>query len=659
MPAGEVLAEFSVFAETRAPVAASWYVMAGDVPRLDDLLREARWVRTLARRLCADGATADDLTQDAWLAAVEHPPRDAGRAWFARVLGNLAARRGSSESSRRARETAAARDESFTEDLVARADSSRRLVDHVMALDEPYRAALLAHFFDGLAPHEIALRTGTNASTVRTRLERGLVKLRERLQRDGGREWLAALALDPRMLLPSANTLTTGIVMTTGTKIGIALAGALAVLWFVQSWEGARTSTTNRATRAADPELVLAPEPVAPLGEPSTAPSERTTSTGSARGVASEDALVPAAPRGHGGIEGLVLRADVPIAGGKVWHWPGAWRSIPPDPAVRRAALESGELMRVPIDPDGRFRIEGLELESQTMAIEIGPGLGAQTHVTLTTAEPVQHVVIRLGTARIVGRVFDENGRPVGGAAVRLSDPMEQYGLTDATGNYAIEDVPAGAPWISLQAGDRIGLYAAMDHMQRVFGLEAGETRTIDFGSASPSIVWRGRFLQRDGALVPHGGTLGTKDLSTNAYTEKLFEAGAFELHVPARSHCRLQVKFSTTQIGRGTGYLKLGEFAVGDVDREQDIVLAGASVRAHARGTSLPPRTGLSLRLDGGGLTRFAEYGASGSALFVAIPAGRYHVLAGPAFVVDGDVTVDVREDDEVVDVDVPMRRK
>jgi hypothetical protein len=443
--------------------------------------------------------------------------------------------------------------------------------------------------------------------------------------------------------------------MTTGTKIGIALAGALAVLWLVHPWTDAETIAPSPSQ--TDAALAVAHQSVPPpLVLPDGVPSERTTSVGSPPGVAAENA---APSPGPGAIEGLVLRAEVPIAGGMVWHWPGAWRSIPPDAAVRRVAQESGELLRVPIDREGRFRIEGLDLDTQTLGMDTGSGLGVQPQVKLTAAEPVKQIVIRLGTARIVGRVFDGNGRPVEGAAVRLMASMEQYGLTDAVGNYAIEDVPAGAPWISLQATGRIGLYAEEEQMQRIFGLEAGETRTIDFGSAMPSIVWRGRLLRRDGALVPHGGTLGAKDLSAGGYTEIRFEAGAFELRLRPNSRCRLQVKLSTTEVGLGTESIALGEFTVGDVDREQDIVLAGACVRAHARGMNVPPGTGISLRLDVGGLARFAEFGADGSALFVAIPAGRYHVLAGPVFLVDGDLTVDVREDDEVVDVDVPMRRK
>ncbi|MCK6481628.1 MAG: RNA polymerase subunit sigma, partial [Planctomycetes bacterium] len=52
------------------------------------LLSQREWVRSLARRLTADDAAADDLAQEAWVDALRSPPaRDAGiRGWFATLL---------------------------------------------------------------------------------------------------------------------------------------------------------------------------------------------------------------------------------------------------------------------------------------------------------------------------------------------------------------------------------------------------------------------------------------------------------------------------------------------------------------------------------------------------------------------------------------------
>src|SRR5687768_16982825 len=77
---------------------------------IDDLLTHRRWVRTLALRLTSDESAADDLEQEAWLAALRATPPAAGsaRAWFGAVVRNLArnTRRGAGRRGRR--ETVAA-----------------------------------------------------------------------------------------------------------------------------------------------------------------------------------------------------------------------------------------------------------------------------------------------------------------------------------------------------------------------------------------------------------------------------------------------------------------------------------------------------------------------------------------------------------------------
>lgn len=77
-----------------------------DPPALDDLLRQQRWLRRLAASLVVDVATADDLTQQTLLAALERPPADtaAPRAWLSTVVRNLARKLGASEKPSRARD---------------------------------------------------------------------------------------------------------------------------------------------------------------------------------------------------------------------------------------------------------------------------------------------------------------------------------------------------------------------------------------------------------------------------------------------------------------------------------------------------------------------------------------------------------------------------
>jgi RNA polymerase sigma-70 factor (ECF subfamily) len=169
-------------------------------PPLDVLLARREWVRRFARTLARDDASADDLEQDAWVAALEHPPRhvDAPTGWLRRVLVRRAIDVGVEGRRRDAREHAASRPESTpaSVDVVAAAESHRRVVEAVLALDEPYKTTVLLRFFDDLPPREVAARMNVPVETVRSRVRRACEQLRKRLDDEsGGRRaaWLAPL----------------------------------------------------------------------------------------------------------------------------------------------------------------------------------------------------------------------------------------------------------------------------------------------------------------------------------------------------------------------------------------------------------------------------------------------------------------------------------
>ena len=61
----------------------------------DDLLRHGGFLRRLARSLVRDEHAAEDLVQQAWLSALEKPPRPGTapgtvRAWLSRIVRNRA-----------------------------------------------------------------------------------------------------------------------------------------------------------------------------------------------------------------------------------------------------------------------------------------------------------------------------------------------------------------------------------------------------------------------------------------------------------------------------------------------------------------------------------------------------------------------------------------
>jgi RNA polymerase sigma factor (sigma-70 family) len=210
------------------------------------LLAHSDWVRALAGRLVADPARADDIAQQAWVAALESPPRDARnmRGWLSAIVRNTARDMGRAESRRAKREERAARPEATpsTADLVQRATLQREVVDRVLALEEPYKTVVLLRWFEGLSPREIAQRTQRPIETVTTQLARAHEKLRERLDREWGSRdgWCVAFVDVARKSLVSTAVLgtstTLGIgawLMATSWKVGLAgVAIAIAVLYW-------------------------------------------------------------------------------------------------------------------------------------------------------------------------------------------------------------------------------------------------------------------------------------------------------------------------------------------------------------------------------------------------------------------------------------------
>jgi RNA polymerase sigma factor (sigma-70 family) len=175
----------------------------GADPRSDwpeRLRREAAFAHGLARALLRDHGLAHDVAQDALLAALQQrgeAPHSL-RGWLAAVVRRLAGRTRDAERDRRDREHGAARpeagdDEQRTQEQIA---VHRRLCDALAALPEPYRTAVALRFLDGLPPRAIARRLGRDAAAVRLHVHRGLLLLRQRLDREFGDRsgWVGAFA---------------------------------------------------------------------------------------------------------------------------------------------------------------------------------------------------------------------------------------------------------------------------------------------------------------------------------------------------------------------------------------------------------------------------------------------------------------------------------
>lgn len=200
-------------------------------PGIHDLLAESSWVRSVAHRLVRDASLADDLVQEAYLRALESPPRDrlAIRAWFRTVLRRLAygSFRDRQRQQEKQREACQPETPESVEDLVERVEDQRRVAGIVTDLEEPYREVVLLRYFSDLSSQQIAERLGIPASTARVRLKRGLEKVRDKLDREYGDRQAWCLALLPLAklapLTPTAGVSAvskTAIPKATGTTLG-------------------------------------------------------------------------------------------------------------------------------------------------------------------------------------------------------------------------------------------------------------------------------------------------------------------------------------------------------------------------------------------------------------------------------------------------------
>jgi RNA polymerase sigma factor (sigma-70 family) len=179
-------------------------------PKLEELLEHASWLKNLARSLVRDPDLADDLVQQTWVTALEHPPQSGGnlKAWLGRVLRNNAYSRHRAEQRRLAHESQGQGVDAgaIAHEVVERGETSRLLVEAVMRLEEPYRSTLLMRYHDEMTPKMIAEQLGVPASTVRARLKRGLEKLRVDISQSWGREWnscnIALLTLAGKRPMP-------------------------------------------------------------------------------------------------------------------------------------------------------------------------------------------------------------------------------------------------------------------------------------------------------------------------------------------------------------------------------------------------------------------------------------------------------------------------
>lgn len=444
---------------------------------IDDLLIHAEFVRNLARDLVADPGLADDLAQEAWLQTLQRPPRhgDSLRGWFATLLQNLLHNLRRGERRRRAREHRAAGPRPLPDPahILEREQVRERLVRAVLDLDEPFRSAVLLRYYEELPTNEIAAQLGVPAATVRTRLARGLSRLRERLDARDGREpgaWLGALTTwIPSPAAAAALPLALSLAMKK-TVVAIAAALLLAtslllVLWRPQEATAPPTSSQSSGV------LALTRAEADGHGAPAAPDAARREAAGATLDV--REVSVFAADRGTGAVFGtLVDEENRPIADALVMAEP-ATGTLPPMMQLRDDRTTAP---RTRTDANGAFRLEQVAAGPTRLRADLG-GTRTASAVAIVSRDLQEGPVVLRAKPAPAGdclriRVQDD-GAPVADAVVevfawsahdsRLDQPEDARttpiatGQTDADGECVLRGRALRSGFAFARRGDRVG----------------------------------------------------------------------------------------------------------------------------------------------------------------------------------------------------------
>ena len=227
-----------------------------EVPSSELLLQDIAWLKSLAAMLANDRDDADDLVQEAWIAAWRRQP-DATRpmrAWLTKVVRDLAGMKHRSDRRRAARHalTDDAQVPATPDELLAQIQLHRRLVELVIELDEPYRSTIIGRFVEGRTSASIAQSLGIPAGTVRKRLHEALSRLRAGLDANAGdrKRWAPAVLAFAKGGIQVAKP-TKFVLVVLAALLLASVATVMIVLLMRGGGGGTTTSTSSPETTAA------------------------------------------------------------------------------------------------------------------------------------------------------------------------------------------------------------------------------------------------------------------------------------------------------------------------------------------------------------------------------------------------------------------------
>lgn len=543
------------------------------MPSLDpsELLSQTHWLRQLARSLVNEGA--DDVVQDAWVAALSNPPRgERGlRPWLRTVVTNAVRLRWRGNANRVAREEAASdlddRLVPSPAELLERHELQQLLARLVGELDEPFRSTILLRFAEGLTPAEIADRLSIPGGTVRWRLKEGLDRLRVQLDaahRGDRRAWLVALG---PLAMPRTSRPTPAIPVALAALCAVAVGVVVVAMatssasgpsprssakWIPQrgghtaavattepdravSWlsqDGVpsahltgRVSMDGSAVRGATVRLVADPLPGRELTTDASGrfdlgdqrPREYVI-TASLPGVLADirriDLRDPSAPRD---VE-LVLQSCTASIYGRVVDAAGT--------AIAGAHVTREGVLGTESDRNGQYELCVLPTAALIAEIRIVAQADGFGTVTAVLAPPgrMHHDFVLAPEATVSGRVLASDGTPNANARVAIdltgaaaSKPPERgialTTISDEAGSFHIAGLGAGEYTISATSASGATPSVPLT-------VQAAENKTLDLRSVSTGIV-RGRIVFQRAPIA--GVTVAAGDQTAVSQTDGSF----------------------------------------------------------------------------------------------------------------------------------------
>lgn len=439
-------------------------------PRSPDdafVLEHSGFVRELAHALVFDADLARDVEQQTWLAALRHAPRESGsaRSWLAAVVRNNAYQLFRGRRHRAEREEAVAPredrgegDSAAPEEWLAREELRREIVSAVSGLDEPWRTTLIRRYFDELTPQQVAERMGVPLETVRSRLKRAHVLLRERLERRSGRSSLAlslALVEAWRLSPPAGEGLVAGVaasltqwslVMGAAHKLGAA--AAVVVLTCIGVWWATRDDAARGPQTPAqysDVERAFDEARAAPRAREVGERSEAVELAQRAPSSSPQSPASPALAPSEGSLELEFVWASDGLPAADV----GA--------LLVQAGAADRQMESVEVRSDARGLVFVERLRAGLLTIQLDRG-GAQLANVPPQARGRERIELKDGV-RLHGRTLDSSGRPVAGAQIVLHS-----GLAPDLGGFAVARSDAAGAYevrgVSLDFGPRLAARA-------------------------------------------------------------------------------------------------------------------------------------------------------------------------------------------------------